>query len=60
LDVVGSAKRHEIVALAITTWKNIARYTRYIAEVSMDRIRIGSPAGYLRLFWIMIGLGYLF
>ena len=26
----------------------------------MDRIRIGYPAGYLRLFWIRIGSGYLF
>jgi len=30
------------------------------AEVSMDRIRIGYPAGYLRFFWIRIGFGYLF
>jgi len=29
-------------------------------EVSMDRIRIGYPAGYLRFFWIRIGFGYLF
>jgi len=28
------------------------------AEVSMDRIRIGNPAGYLRFFKIRIG--YLF
>jgi len=26
----------------------------------MDRIRIGYPAGYLQLFWIRIGFGYLF
>jgi len=31
-----------------------------IPEVSMDRIRIGYPAGYLRFFWIRIGFGYLF
>jgi len=29
-------------------------------EASMDRIRIGYPAGYLRFFWIRIGFGYLF
>jgi len=32
----------------------------YTPEVSMDRIRIGYPAGYLRIFWIKIGFGYLF
>jgi len=32
----------------------------YIAEVSMDRIVIGYPAGYLRFFWIRVGVGYLF
>jgi len=32
----------------------------YVAEVSMDSIRIGYPAGYLRFFWIRIGFGYLF
>jgi len=26
----------------------------------MDRIKIGYPAGYLRLFWITIGFGYSF
>ena len=31
-----------------------------ISEVSMDRIRIGYPAGSLRFFWIKIGFGYLF
>jgi len=30
------------------------------AEVSMDRIRIGYPAGYLRFFRIRIGFGYSF
>jgi len=30
------------------------------AEVSMDRIRIGYPAGYLRFFRIRIGFRYLF
>jgi len=30
------------------------------SEVSMDRIRIGYPAGYLRFFWIRIEFGYLF
>jgi len=30
------------------------------AEVSIDRIRIGYPAGYLRFFWIKSGFGYLF
>jgi len=29
-----------------------------MAEVSMDMIRIGYPAGYLRFFWIRIGFGY--
>ena len=28
--------------------------------MSMERIRIVYPAGYLRLFWIRIGFGYLF
>jgi len=28
--------------------------------VSMDRIRIGYPAGYLRFFRIRIGFGYSF
>jgi len=28
--------------------------------MSMDRIRIGYPAGYLRFFWITIGFGYTF
>jgi len=32
----------------------------HLAEVSMDRIRTGYPAGYLRLFWIRIGFGYIF
>jgi len=32
----------------------------YPPEVSMDRIRIGYPAGYLQFFWIRIGFGYLF
>ena len=32
----------------------------YATEASMDRIRIGYPAGYLRFFWIRIGFGYLF
>jgi len=31
-----------------------------MAEVSMDRIRIGYPAGYLRVFRISIGFGYSF
>jgi len=31
-----------------------------VPEVSMDRIRIGYPAGYLRFFRIRIGLGYSF
>jgi len=31
-----------------------------IAEVSMDKIRIGYPAGYLRFFRIRIGFGYSF
>jgi len=30
------------------------------SEVSMDKIRIGYPAGYLRFFRIRIGFGYLF
>jgi len=29
-----------------------------LPEVSMDRIRIGYPAGYLRFFRIRIGFGY--
>jgi len=29
-------------------------------EVSMDRVRIGYPAGYLRFFWIRIGFEYSF
>jgi len=29
-------------------------------EVSMDRIRIGYPEGYLRYFRIRIGFGYSF
>jgi len=29
-------------------------------ELSMDRIRIGYPEGYLRFFWIRIEFGYLF
>jgi len=29
-------------------------------KVSMDRIRIGYPAGYLWFFWIRNGFGYLF
>jgi len=33
---------------------------RWPPEVSMNRIRIGYPAGYLRYFWIRIGFGYLF
>jgi len=32
----------------------------YKTEVSMARIRIGYPAGYLRFLWIRIGFGYLF
>jgi len=28
--------------------------------VSVDRNRIGYPAGCLRFFWIRIGFGYLF
>ena len=32
----------------------------YTSEVSMDRIRIGYTAGYLRYFWIRFGFGYLF
>jgi len=32
----------------------------YIAEVNMDRIRIGYSAGYLRFFWIRIGSGNSF
>ena len=32
----------------------------YFAEVSMDRIRIGYPAWYLRFFPIGIGFGYSF
>jgi len=32
----------------------------YGSEVSMGRIRIGYPAGYLWFFWIRIGFGYLF
>ena len=35
-------------------------YQRCTAEVSVDRIRIGYPVGYLRFFWIRIGFGYLF
>jgi len=31
-----------------------------VAEMSMDRIRIGYPAGYLQFFRITIGFGYLF
>jgi len=31
-----------------------------VAEVSMERVRIGYPAGYLRFFWIRIGFGYSF
>ena len=32
----------------------------YVPEVSMDRIRIEYPAGYLPFFRIRIGFGYLF
>jgi len=32
----------------------------YTAEMSMDRIRIGYPEGYLRFFRIRIGFGCLF
>jgi len=32
----------------------------YVVEVSMDRIRIGYPAGYFLFVWIRIGFGYLF
>ena len=32
----------------------------YAAEVSINRIRIGYPAGYLRFFQIRIGIGCLF
>jgi len=28
---------------------------RFVVEVSMDRTRIGCPAGYLRFLWIWIG-----
>jgi len=37
-----------------------ANHVPCVPEVSMDRIRIGYPAGYLRFFRIRIGCGYLF
>jgi len=35
-------------------------YVEYVPEMSMDKIRIGYPAGYLQFFRIRIGFGYLF
>jgi len=41
-------------------------HRNWVAEVSMDRIRVGYPVGYLRFFWIFIfeknwiRTGYLF
>ena len=32
----------------------------HLIEVTMGRIRIGYPAGYVRVFWIRIGFGYSF
>jgi len=42
----------------MTTVRFVGWTSGKIAEVSMDRIRIGYPAGYLLFFWIRIGFGY--
>jgi len=52
--------------MKILDWIRIAKISNlfntsgyWLADVSMDRVRIGYPAGYLRYFWIRIGFGYL-
>ena len=42
------------------TGKPDSNHHWFPTEVSMDRIRIGYPAGYLWFFRIRIGFGYLF